>query len=113
VHVGDLDGFPSNDGSTWSVVVEVTIHDASHNPINGATVVGAWNPAGLASDTCTTGDLGGNGTCIFLYPSLRKRTRSVTFTVTSVMLAGDTYVGDQNHDNDGSSDGTVITVNKP
>jgi hypothetical protein len=113
VHVGDLDGFPSNDGSTWSVVVEVTIHDASHNPINDATVVGAWNPAGLASDACTTGDLGGNGTCIFLYPGLRKRTRSVTFTVTSVTLAGDTYVGDQNHDNDGSSDGTVITVNKP
>ncbi|NIR38240.1 MAG: peptidase S8, partial [Actinobacteria bacterium] len=72
MHVGDLDGFSSNDGSTWSATVEVTIHDASHNPINGATVTGFWDPAGLASDECTTGELGGNGTCIVLFPGIQK-----------------------------------------
>ncbi len=113
MHVGDLDGWASNDGSTWSATVEVTVHDAQHNPINGATVRGTWSPTGLASTECTTGDLGGNGTCIFLYPGIRKRTGSVSFTVTSVTRAGQTYQATANHDPDGSSNGTVIVVIKP
>lgn len=113
IHVGDLDGFTSKDGPTWSATVEVTVHDANHNPINGATVVGVWDPSGLASDECTTGELGGNGTCIFLFPSIRNKTRSVTFTVTGVTLAGETYDPSRNHDPDGSSDGTSITLNRP
>jgi hypothetical protein len=113
IHVGDLDGFPSGSGKSWSATVEVTVHDAGHNPINGATVLGVWRPAGLASDECTTGELGGNGTCIFLFPSIRKGTKNVTFTVTSVTLAGRTYLASENHDVDGSSNGTVVTVNRP
>jgi hypothetical protein len=113
VHVGDLDAFPSNGGSTWSATVEVTVHDANHAPVNGATVVGAWSVSGLNSNTCTTGEGGGNGTCIFLFPGLRKKTSSVTFTVTSVTLSGQTYQSASNHDPDGSSNGTAITVTKP
>jgi hypothetical protein len=41
---------------------------------------------------------------------LRKGIASVTFTVTDVALAGDAYVAGANHDVDGSSDGTSITV---
>jgi hypothetical protein len=93
--------------------VEVTVHDAGHLPINGATVRGVWNPAGLASDQCETGELGGNGTCIFLFPSIKKGTRSVTFTVTSITMAGRTYLSSANHDVDGSSNGTVVTVRRP
>lgn len=113
IHVGDLDGWASNDGRTWSATVEVTVHDATHTPLNGATVTGTWVPSGLASDECTTGELGGNGTCIFLYVSARKNVKSLTFTVTDVAAAGETYVEVANHDPDGSSDGTSITVNKP
>ncbi|MCI0434480.1 MAG: hypothetical protein L0271_12695 [Gemmatimonadetes bacterium] len=111
IHVGNLDAITSNDGRTWSAIVEVTIHDANHNPINGATVTGVWNTSGLNSTVCTTGELGGNGTCIFLFPGLRKK--SVTFTVTSVVMPGQTYVASANHDPDGSSDGTRITVIRP
>jgi len=111
MHVGDLDGIASNDGATWSAIVEVAIHDASHQPLNGATVVGKWTPTGLASDTCTTGELGGNGTCIFLFPGLTRK--SVTFTVTSVTMTGRTYQSSSNHDADGSSNGTTVKVNRP
>jgi len=111
MHIGDLDAFPSNNGSTWSATVEITVHDANHNPLNGATVVGQWNTSGLNSDTCTSGDLGGNGTCIVLFPSLRKR--SVTFTVSSLTMAGYVYQQANNHDADGSSNGTTIKVNRP
>ncbi len=111
IHVGDLDGIPSNDGRTWSAIVEVTVHDANHQPIDGATVTGAWNTSGLASTVCTTGELGGNGTCIFLFPGLRKK--SVSFTITTVVLPGQTYAAASNHDPDGDSNGTTITVIRP
>ena len=111
IHIGDLDGIPSNDGSTWSATVEVTVHDQSHQVLNGATVVGKWSAKGLSANTCTTGDLGGNGTCIVLFPSLRAK--SVSFTVNSVTMAGRTYAATSNHDSDGSSNGTTIKVNRP
>ena len=111
IHVGDLDAITSDDGRTWSAIVEVTVHDGSHNAINGATVTGEWNTNGLASTVCTTGELEGNGTCIFLFPGLRKK--NVKFTVTSVTMAGQTYSAVDNHDADTSSDGTTITVIRP
>jgi len=112
IHVGDLDATVSGNRNTWSATVEITVHDANHNPINGATVTGTWSPAGLASDECTTGDLGGNGTCIVLYPSILKKQGTVTFTVTSVTMADKTYDAAQNHDPDGDSNGTQIVVSK-
>jgi len=111
IHVGDLDGITMSGGKTWSAIVEVTVHDANHVPINGATVSGAWSTSGLASDVCTTGEGGGDGTCIFLFPSLRKR--SVAFTVTSVVMPGQTWQASADHDPDGDSDGKTITVIKP
>jgi hypothetical protein len=113
IHVGDLDGTASNDGRSWSAIVEVAVHDASHQVVNGATVVGTWTPSGLASTECTTGELGGNGTCIFLFPGITKKTGSVTFTVSSVTMAGQTYQSSSNHDVDGSSNGTTVRVIKP
>lgn len=112
IHVGDLDAITSSSKRTWSATVEILVHDASHNPINGATITGVWNPAGLASDECTTGDLGGNGTCIVLYPSIPKKQGTVTFTVTSVTMSGKTYDVTVNHDPDGDSNGITITVSK-
>lgn len=113
MHVGNLDGWNSSSTNAWSAIVEVTVHDAAHSPLNGATVVGTWSIAGLNSDTCTTGELGGNGSCIFLFPSLKRSVKSVTFTVTSVTKPGQSYKPGENHDDDGSSNGTSVTVNRP
>ncbi len=113
MHVGDLDGTASDDGTTWSAIVEITIHDQDHQLLNNATVVGDWSRTGLNANTCTTGELGGNGTCIVLFPSLRRSVKSVTFTVTSVTLNGVTYQATSNHDVDGSSNGTTVKVNRP
>jgi hypothetical protein len=112
MHIGDLDG-SSSGTTTWSATVEVTVHDANHNRINGATVVGRWSRTGLNSNTCTTGELGGNGTCIFLFPALQQSAPQVTFTVQSVTRSGSTYQSGANHDPDGSSTGTQIVVRRP
>ncbi|HMC54387.1 MAG TPA: CARDB domain-containing protein [Gemmatimonadaceae bacterium] len=113
IHVGDIDASTSNDGGTWSARVEVTVHDASHLALNGAVVVGSWSSAGLNSNTCTSGEGGGSGTCIMLFPGLKKSTKSVSFTVTGVSMSGKTYKQPQNHDPDGSSNGTTQVVNRP
>ena len=113
MHIADLDGSTSTSGSTWSATVEITVRDGDNNLLNGATVVGTWSVSGLNSNTCTTGDLGGNGTCIVLFPSLKKGTKSVTFTVQSVTMSGFTYMPSSNSDPDGSSNGTVIVVKRP
>lgn len=113
IHIGDLDGSAQRNGSRWSATVNIRVHSATHGSLNGATVVGQWNVAGLASDTCTTGELGSTGTCIVLFPSISRSSASVRFTVTSVTMAGRTYTPAQNHDPDGSSNGTAQTVNRP
>jgi serine protease AprX len=113
MHVGDLDATVSVGANSWSTTVEVTVHDANHTPLDGATVVGSWTGVVLASDTCTTGELGGIGTCIFLAPSIGLKKKSVAFTVTSVTASGRTYQASANHDPDGSSNGTRITATRP
>src|SRR5437867_3243250 len=113
IHIGNLDATTSSSGTRWSATVEITVHDANHDPLNGATVVGHWSQLGTNSNTCTTGDLGGNGTCIVLFPSLKRSVTSVNMTVVSVTLAGRTYDRTLNHDVDGSSNGTTIKVNRP
>jgi hypothetical protein len=113
VHIGDLDGSAQRTSTGWSATVTIRVHDAAHVSLNGATVVGQWNVGGLASDTCTTGELGGVGTCIVLHPTLKRTTRTARFTVTSVTMAGRTYSATSNHDPDGSSNGTSQVVNRP
>ena len=50
------------------------MHDADHKLLTGVLIKGAWSSKkGLYSDTCTTGDGGGIGTCIVLYPGIRKK----------------------------------------
>jgi hypothetical protein len=89
------------------------VHDANHAVLNGATVTGNWSRPGLNSTVCTTGDLGGNGTCIVLFPGISKSYKDVIFAVSSVTYPGSTYRQIQNHDPDGSSNGTGQKVLKP
>jgi len=112
-HVGNLEGGAGSSGTSWSATVIVVVHDGTHGLLDGATVTGVWNPSGLASDTCTTGELGTLGACFVLFPSISNSVASETFTVTSVTKAGVSYLPAENHDPDGSSNGTVITVNHP
>jgi hypothetical protein len=113
MHIGDLDAITSRGSNSWSATVEIAAHDANHNPLNGVTIVGKWSRSGFNANTCTTGNLGGNGTCIVLFPSISLSAAQIRFTVNTVTLAGFTYQSAANHDPDGSSNGTVIIVPRP
>jgi hypothetical protein len=110
MHVGDLDGASMNQGSTWTAQVTVSVHDQNHAPLSGATVQGAWSNG--ASGT-VNGPTGADGTCAFQVSGIAKRTGSVTFSVTGISHAESVYEATANHDPDGDSDGTVITILKP
>jgi hypothetical protein len=72
-------------------------------------VTGTWNSLAGGPGTCTTG---GNGTCVVVSSSLRKKDSVATFTVTGVAAGGLAYSA-QNHDPDGDSTGTTISIAKP
>ncbi|HEU4920907.1 MAG TPA: S8 family serine peptidase [Candidatus Limnocylindrales bacterium] len=107
VHVGDLDGATSAKGPNWTARVTIRIESGSHAAVGGAVVTGAWSDGASGTASCTTK---GNGTCAVQSPKLAAGVPSVTFTVTSVTAAGLTYAPGSNHDPDGSSTGTSITI---
>ena len=108
VHVGDLDGASVGNKSGWTARVTVTVHDASHQPVTGASVTGLWSAGASGSGTCTTA---ANGTCVLVSGEIRKRS-TATFTVNGVTVSGLSYNAGQNHESEGDSTGTSITVNQ-
>jgi hypothetical protein len=110
IHVGDLDGSKDIKGKSgrWEVFITVTIHDEGHNPVASATVTGEWSDAATGT---VSGATGSDGTVTFSTGNLPGGT-SVTFAVKNVTHATLTYDDTANHDPDGESNGTVITVSK-
>jgi PKD repeat protein len=109
MHVGDLDRSITTQNSTWSATVIITIHDANHGGLPNATAIGSWNDIG-GPDSCITN---AGGQCAISRAGIPKKTNSVTFSVTSTTRAPFEYTPAVNHDADGDSNGTSISVQRP
>jgi len=98
MHIGALDGFFRR-----LARITITVHDADEQPVSSATV--KIND-GRFDLTCTTGE---SGTCSVIrrYPP---RFRCLPFTVVDITHGTLSYTPEENHDPDGDSDGTTITV---
>jgi len=108
MHVGDLDGSAvRSKGSGWSATVVVTAHNDGEAPLAGATVSATWSNGSGVSCTTTAA-----GTCS-LSTSFGRKVTTATFTVTSMSEAGYSYLASANHDPDGDSSGTAISLAKP
>jgi len=108
IHVGDLDQANSNQQNMWTATVTITVHTSSHGPLANAVVSGAWNDGSTGS--CTTN---ANGQCAVSRSGILKKTNSVSFTVTNVSRATFVYEPAANHDPDGDSNGTTVSVSRP
>jgi hypothetical protein len=110
LHIGDLDSSGTSSGSKWNALVTITVHDVNHNPVAGASVTGVWSGSFSGSAACTTDS---SGQCTVSKRSLKSSKPSITFTIGNVTQGALTYNPADNHDPDGDSDGTRITVNRP
>jgi hypothetical protein len=111
LHCGDLDGRGSSQsGQKWRATVVVTMHDGNEAAVPGATVSIQWSTSATATATTDA-----NGQCAFTLSNLSKQnTPSVTLTITGSTHATLSYpTPAMNHDSDGDSNGTSITVSKP
>jgi Zn-dependent metalloprotease len=110
MHVGDLDRASANNGKTWTATVTAQVDDEAEGLVAGATVTGSWSGGASGTATCVTA---ANGRCAMSRSGIPKKSATASFTVTNVTHATRTYVSSANHDPDGDSDGTAITVPKP
>ena len=90
--------------------VTVTVHDPAHTVVSGAVVTGTWSGGYSGSASCTTNSA---GICTVATGTLNRQRTSVTFTVGTVNASGLTYGASSNHDPDGESNGSAITLLKP
>jgi len=108
MHVGDLDGTAvRNANKRWTATVTIRVHDGDHALLGGVVVTASWQ--GGISATCTTG---ASGACSVSRQFQNSKT-SVSLAVSNLSKAGYTYQPSANHDPDGDSNGTTITVRKP
>ncbi|WP_331645575.1 S8 family serine peptidase [Piscinibacter sp.] len=109
VHIGDLEGSATRTSKNhWSATVTATVHQLTHAPVAGATVIGMWTGFNGTS-TCTTNLV---GQCSLTRSRISMSLTSVVFTATGVTATG-SYQPLDNHDPDGDSNGTAITVMRP
>jgi PKD repeat protein len=107
VHIGDLDGARYILKRTWNASVTLTVHDAAHRPVANATVEGSWSNGG--SSSCATD---ANGVCNVATYGIPNSMGSTTFAVSSVIAGIALYDAAGNHDVDGGTNGTSVTVRR-
>jgi len=105
MHIGDLDRASTNQQSTWTALVTITVHDRNHGPVADATVSGSWSIGGTGS--CSTDAW---GQCLVSRSTIARKTQSVMFTIVNVTNPMFLYRSVDNHDPDGDSNGTSVTV---
>jgi PKD repeat protein len=110
LHIGDLDGAASTVRNRWNVSVLITIHDSLHGAVQAATVGGTWSGGAKGDASCVTA---GDGSCTVEKGNLKLSSGAVTFTVTGVEHGILSYGGTENHDPEGDSNGTAISVDPP
>jgi hypothetical protein len=114
LHVGDLSGGGAVESGdhpasiTWRGVASIQVHDAYHQPVNGATVSGQWSGGASGDASCLTDS---SGFCSMIKAGLGPDTASVTFSISDIDNGGDPYLPGHNHAPYG--DGTTITIAKP
>jgi Tol biopolymer transport system component/chitodextrinase len=107
VHVGDLDRARTIQQNAWTATVTIKAHNGSHATVATAVVSGYWT--GGSTGSCTTDS---DGKCTVSRSGIPKTTSSVSFTVTNVARVTFVYKPASNHDPDGDSNGTTVTVIK-
>jgi subtilisin family serine protease len=104
ISVHDLDAVISGK-KNMNGEVTVTVNDSNDDPVEGVTVPYTWSGDVSGSSSCITNS---DGQCS---TSQNTKLDIMIFTVGTLSLNEDDVSG-TNHDHDGDSDGTTITINR-
>ena len=112
IHVGDLDGAGAVVAKqSWRASVSITIHSGAEALVAGAVVTGTWRGGASGSGSCTTGAA---GSCSVTTGNINtKKSSTATFSISSVSRPNYTYQAAANHDVDGATNGSAITIQAP
>lgn len=123
MHVHDLDVVATSTGKNkWTATIDIFVvgTDLENNPtlplVVGAdpsTVTFQLSTGETMSCTTSSGDPDQEGRCSVTTPEMGRRVSSLTVTVLSITAPGFVYGPGGNHDVDGDSDGTSITIARP
>jgi PKD repeat protein len=105
-HIGDLDAAVSPGQGPWTATVTIEVHTANHNPYPGAVVTAVWDNGDIMH--CGTD---ATGRCTVRRTRISPA-RAVSLTITALSSTVGGYSPAGNHDPDGGSNGTTITVSK-
>lgn len=86
VHIGTLTGTSSPTKGGWIATANLTVHDASAQPVPGATVVGSFSQSST-NYACTTG---ATGKCTVSF-TLKNSSLTTTYTVNGITGVGLSY----------------------
>ena len=110
MHIGDLDSSASAKKTAWTAKVTIYAHADAHSVLKGVRVTGSWTGGYTGTSTCTTDT---RGRCQVSSAAMPKTVASASFTVVNATRSGYAYLQANNHDPDGDSDGTTITIARP
>ncbi|HXG71043.1 MAG TPA: PKD domain-containing protein [Gemmatimonadaceae bacterium] len=107
MHVGDLDGSSVTLAKSWNATVAIEVHGATHGKVDGATVTGTWENGSTAA--CSTD---GSGRCSITRTLIPRSIASVRFTVNGATRPDFLFNAAGNHDAEGDSNGTAVTIKR-
>jgi hypothetical protein len=112
LHVGDLDGNTVINTSTrYTINITVRVHNATEAGVSGVTVTGNWSGATTGGVSCKTD---ATGTCVLSKGNILRGSGTVTLTISGLTLSPiGVYQPSANHDPDGDSNGTAISLVGP
>lgn len=114
MHIGDIDAATqTRKGNYWRVNFTVRAENADHQAIANATVkmIMSRQSNGGASNTTMSCVTSTSGTCS-VTTGWDKQLSSVTLNITDITYPTMTYDATMNHDPDGSSNGTTMSVSR-
>jgi len=106
MHVGDLDASITNQQNLRTALVRIGVHTSKHGPLGNALLSASWNDGTTTS--CSTDP---SGYCV-VARSYSPAKPVVSLTVTGVTRENYVYTPAANHDPDGDSNGTTISIKK-
>ena len=109
VHVGDIDGTTALIDSNWRAIVVISVHDKNHAPVANARINGNWSNGFVGTGSCITDAA---GSCRIESGNALKNSTTITFTISGISHSSLPYLSANNHDPDGDSNGTTITIQK-